>query len=108
MIIRFAEATRRKTPCHWLTVFGVEILFSYQTPVAFDDNYGVLYRQHNHWGPTTDRHMRETNVYDWPIIDNQEEFERALDRAIHQRIARDENIVAAIVAHKMAPEEAAA
>lgn len=106
MIVKFAEATNRKTKCFWLTVFDIEILISYETPVAFRTRSGVArFRQKNHWGPTTGRHMKETNVYDWPVIAESADFIAALDRAIASCIARDKDLIAAIVAEKTVPTE---
>lgn len=79
-IVHLNEATRRKTPCHNVSVFGVSMLFSYQTCMGFYSPEGKV-RRRNHWGPTTGRHLRETG---WGGVKELEddEFDALLDDTI--------------------------
>lgn len=102
-IFGFRKASNRKTESYWLTIYGVMVLISYQTPVAFDD-YTGRYRQGDHWGPTTRRHMSEADVAGWDVIEDQQEFARRLDLAIMKRIVRDKTFIVETVANTIAPE----
>jgi hypothetical protein len=58
------EIPSRKTYCtgtmaekaQAFTIKGVTIFFSYSTPVAYEDEYGVVCSRNN-WGPTTGKHL---------------------------------------------------
>lgn len=102
-MIGFSRASKRRTESYWVTIFGVDILISYQTPVAFSDNDGVMFRRKNTWGPTTGRHLRESNASEWTTVDELE-FTRELRAAIARRASRDAEFIAALIAYKLAPE----
>lgn len=38
-------------------VGGLTIWFSYQTPVAFQDDGKIVFCRRNDWGPTTGKHL---------------------------------------------------
>lgn len=65
---------------HWVSVMGVNVLFSYQTAIAFNDDRQRL-RVRNTWGPTTGRHMNEANVRDYTEVSDKA-FNEALDAAL--------------------------
>jgi hypothetical protein len=75
-----ARSTDRNTKSIWVRVAGVDVLFSYETPVAFVSGDTRL-RRHNTWGPTTGRHMSETHTNTYPAV-NEDEFNAALNSAI--------------------------
>jgi len=104
-MIGFSRASKRRTESYWVTIFGVDILISYQTPVAFSDNDGVMFRRKNIWGPTTGRHLRESDASEWTVVDELE-FTRELRAAVARRASRDTEFIAALVAHKLVPEHA--
>lgn len=102
-MIGFSRASKRQTESYWVTIFGVDILISYQTPVAFSSNDGTRFRRENIWGPTTGRHLREANADEWTILD-EPWFTRELRAAIARRASRDAAFMAALVARKLVPE----
>lgn len=102
-MIGFSRASKRRTESYWVTIFGVDILISYQTPVAFTNNNGVMFRRKNIWGPTTGRHLHEANASEWTTVDELE-FARELRAAIARRASRDAEFIAALVTHKLVPE----
>jgi hypothetical protein len=81
MNIQLRPATNRNTKAYWISAFGVHILFSYNTPVAYEWK-NKRARRNNDWGPTTGRHMNECDVKDYPVIDDEEQFEAAIDAAV--------------------------
>ena len=86
MIIRFTAGTNRNTKCYDLEVAGVGMLISYETIVAASYR-GERMRRRNIWGPTTGRHLKETNTYDWPEMD-EAEFNAKLDCMLHEAVLR--------------------
>lgn len=84
-MIALREATNRNTKCLYLDVAGVGMVVSYTTVVAASYR-GHRIRRTNSWGPTTNRHMRETNCHDWDQLD-EKEFEAALKEMILQSVA---------------------
>lgn len=101
-MIGFARASKRQTESYWVTVFGVDILISYRTPVAFSGHYDRL-RIKNHWGPTTGRHIREADADGWETV-GEPEFTRRLRAAIARGASHDAEFMAALVTRKLAPE----
>lgn len=84
-MITIREATDRNTKCLYLDVGGVGMVVSYTTVVAAS-YAGRRIRRVNTWGPTTGRHMQETNCHDWPQLE-EAEFEEALNEMILRSIA---------------------
>jgi len=80
--VSVSRASTRATPLNWIQVFGVKVLISYETPVAFEDRY-EHHRRHNDWGPTTGRHFREAGATNWPQCDA-DEFNTKLNLAIYK------------------------
>lgn len=97
LFVGFRKATDRKTECYWLDLFGISVLISYETPIAFDDGWRRL-RQANHWGRTTNRHFSETDTKNWEVIEDSKDFQALLDQAILKRIMNDQDMVRQIVA----------
>lgn len=83
--VSVARASNRATPLNKVYVFGVSILVSYETPVAFEWKGGRA-RRVNVWGPTTGKHIKEGGAYDWPKLDK-DEFNRELNAAVCQSMA---------------------
>lgn len=80
----------RNTQAGWVAVAGVDILFSYETPVAFAHDKGGL-RRDNIWGPTTGRHMTEAQVKHYRAASEEEfncELNRVISEAVLNRYAR--------------------
>lgn len=102
-MIGFSRASKRQTESYWVMIFGVDILISYQTPVAFTDNNGIVFRRKNIWGPTTGRHLREAGADEWATV-GELEFTRELRAAVARRASRDAEFIAALVTHKLVPE----
>jgi hypothetical protein len=96
MFFSFSKATNRNTQVYWLMIYGVRVLLSYSTPVAFTGG-GDHARRDNDWGPTTRRHMRECNVDGWPIVQEEKEFERRMNTAIMNSIIRDREMLTRLV-----------
>ena len=80
--VSVSRASTRATPLNWVQVFGVQVLISYETPVAFHDRY-EHHRRHNVWGPTTGRHLKEAGATNWPECD-EDEFNTKLNLAIYK------------------------
>lgn len=82
--MRLYDATNRRTPCYWVELGSLRVLFSYQTPIAFSgvtsSTTKLLARRHNDWGRTTGRHMTEAGVRDWKAYDA-DTFNALLDKA---------------------------
>ena len=85
------KATDRRTQAHWLRMdCGVDVLFSYATPIAFSGYYNrtrVQCRRENTWGPTTGRHITETSVRHWEVL-GEKEFNERLESSIRQSYLR--------------------
>lgn len=79
-MITLRNTTGRKTEARVLDVNGVHLYFSYETLIAVDspEFHG---RVENVWGPTTGRHMKEMEVYDWPEY-TQAEIEQQAGKAL--------------------------
>lgn len=87
--VNLHEATDRKTPCHWVTVGGVSMLFSYRTIMAFR-GMGKCYRREDGISVTTRKHLHETGCADYPKLDDeafQDTLQRALCEGIHPMLA---------------------
>ncbi len=97
MIIELSKASNRNTRVHWVKVFDVDVLFSYDTAIAFSAD-GVQRRRHNDWGPTTGRHMNDASVRDWTEVEDEKLFESMIDKAILQSLSNR-------VARELAPRE---
>jgi hypothetical protein len=80
-MIRLQKASHRNTQSHWVDVFGVGVLFSYETPIAFRGNGKRLRTPVSH-SRTTGRHRNEAGVIAYPIADTEEIFLEELDRAL--------------------------
>ena len=80
--VSVSRASTRATPLNWIQVFGVSVLISYETPVAFNDGR-EHHRRHNVWGPTTSRHFKEAGATNWPECD-EDEFNTKLNLAIYK------------------------
>lgn len=81
MNVRLRKGSRRNTQCHEVEVGPHTFYFSYQTCVAYSGPaYPKNVRIHNHWGPTTGRHMSDMGVKDWEILPD-EVFEHVLTKA---------------------------
>lgn len=83
--ISVSRASDRATPLNWIHVFGVSVLISYETPVAFQSAY-EYHRRHNVWGSTTGRHFKEAGATNWPECD-EDEFNTKLNLAIYKSMA---------------------
>ncbi len=77
-MIRLYKGCDRNTQAHIVEFGQYRMYFSYQTCVAVDSPYG-RFRMHNNWGPTTGRHFKDMNVYDYPMVDDTEMFQRAVE-----------------------------
>lgn len=86
--IGLRPATRRNTRANYVIVFGVRVLFSYETPVAFHDPELGPVRRRNEWGPTTGRHLKETS---WGMGKQLEadEFNERLDALLLSRLVTE-------------------
>lgn len=73
-MIRFSNATNRNTKCYWVQVNDLTVLVSYETIVAASYN-GQHVRLDNRWGPTTGRHLKETNTVNNRIVSECELYE---------------------------------
>lgn len=108
-LIELRPATNRKTPCHWAKVFGVHVLFSYETAMAFSNPGKGSFRRSDTWSKTTRKHLSETSVMEYNVLPD-DDFEVALNHAIMSQVLRDKallvEIVGAAVADKLVPEEA--
>lgn len=84
-MIQFKNATNRKTPCYYLDVGRVGMVISYETIVAacYKDE---RIRRINDWGPTTKRHMEETNTDKFDAL-NERDFEARLKSMVLRSIA---------------------
>lgn len=80
-----SRASSRATPLNKVHVFGVSIIISYETPVAFRWKGGHA-RRVNTWGPTTGRHLKEAGAYDWPELE-EDEFNKKMNDAIYKSMA---------------------
>lgn len=105
--IGLKPATNRNTQCHWVTILGVDILFSYRTAMAFNKPGEGCYRRADTISRTTKRHMSDANVDGWkPLEDGA--FEQKLGRAILGEILRSkdilEEIIGVAVSNKLVPE----
>ena len=68
--------------CMQLTLPGITIWFSYETPIAFRSNeHGRVVRQ-NLWGPTTGKHMKVIDGGAKSDRVNSETFETLLQEAL--------------------------
>lgn len=85
MNLELNKATKRNTQCHWVSLAGVRMLFSYSTVVAFQAQ-GKSFCRRNDWGPTTGRHMNETGVRTWTEVADEKTFENMIDLALHDSI----------------------
>lgn len=87
-IIEFA-APSRATKAHIVSVCGVDIFFSYSTPVGCSPPDAPSFQRENVWGPTTGRHLNEWG-FNRPGIEKlgQEEFERRMNLAIFRSMAK--------------------
>ena len=90
MIVNFGKATRRDTPCYYLNVAGVDMVISYETVIAASYG-GKCIRRNNDWGPTTGRHMNETGVRDFAVIEDPRTFEQQVNDMIYTAIADSVN-----------------
>jgi hypothetical protein len=106
--IKLRAATNRKTPCHWVTIMGVQVLFSYGTAMAFVTREGS-FRREDGISSVTKRHLDETQTWSFDKLED-DAFELALDRAVVSEILRNqkvfEEIFATAVANKLLPEPA--
>ena len=80
--VRLQKASNRNTRTHWLCIGEMDVLFSYETPVAFRYGSKVL-RRENDWGPTTGRHFKEGGADGWPCVSG-DQFERVLEDTFRQ------------------------
>lgn len=81
MNVRLSKGSRRNTQCHIVEVGAHTYYFSYQTCVAYcGPAWPKCVRIHNHWGPTTGRHMSDMGVKQWEILPD-EVFEEVLTKA---------------------------
>lgn len=80
-LLEFSKATTRDTPCYWIWIDKIRILISYETPVAFVYKNNK-YRRGKDWGPTTERHLKETNCYHYDTVDKEDDFNELLDTAL--------------------------
>lgn len=85
-IVQLKKASPRNVQARWVIVGDVQILFSYETPVAFRTR-SRIFRVENHWGPATGRQMNEAGVRDWPVVDD-ERFNEELTEAIKDYFSR--------------------
>ena len=53
--MRITHPTDRPNFCR-LDLMGLTVWFSYETPIAFRDDNGLVVRK-NDWGPTTGKHI---------------------------------------------------
>lgn len=83
--VSVSRATNRATPLNRVHVFGVSILISYETPVAFEWKGGHA-RRVNTWGPTTGRHLKDAGAYNWPQLE-EDDFNKHLNDAIFKSMA---------------------
>ena len=58
-----------------VSVGGVDVYFSYRTPVAFRVNGRLVVRE-NEWGPTTGKHLNSIDGLDKGSRVNGDEFQR--------------------------------
>ena len=66
-MIRFEMGSRRNTKCYEISIGGDTFYISYTTIIACRTEEGQC-RIENSWGLTTGRHMKDMNVYNWPIV----------------------------------------
>jgi hypothetical protein len=83
--VSISRVTSRATPLNRVHVFGVRILISYNTPVAFEWKGGRA-RRVNTWGPTTGRHLKEAGAYFWLELE-EDEFNKKMNDAVFKSMA---------------------
>jgi hypothetical protein len=80
-MLKLHKATNRNTRSHILTLpNGAEILFSYETPVAFRVRGGerVWYKTPTRYSRTTSRHIGEVAFGPSHVFPTQEAFDAAI------------------------------
>lgn len=86
-IIEF-KAPTRNTKAHVVSVCGVQVYFSYETPVGCNPPNAPSFQRENIWGPTTGRHLNEWGFNRTGIAKLDEgEFERRMSLAIYEAMA---------------------
>ena len=81
-LLKMRRATVRNTPAFWVMLGDVRILFSFESAVALEDPKHQIYvRRKNHWGVTTERHLREGGASAYNEISD-DDFEQAVGRAL--------------------------
>ena len=85
--INFYKATSRSTPCYWIKVAGVELLISYETIVAVFV-HGHCARRGKDWGPTTERHLKETGCRDFPVME-EKEFNEHVEQLVRTALVEE-------------------
>ena len=82
MTVRLRKGSDRNVQCHIVSIGPHNFFFSYETCVAYDGPASDQpVRIHNHWGPTTGRHLSDMGVKDWRVLTD-EEFAGVLARAM--------------------------
>ena len=84
--MRVYNPTGRRTPCHVVAIDRGEsvakFFVSYETVMGVCgelDGKFFRARRHNHWGPTTGRHVNEMGIRDWPELPDDE-----FDELVHK------------------------
>ena len=86
-IIEFSSPSRN-TKAHKVSVCGVYVYFSYDTPVACNPPGSPSFQRENVWGPTTGRHLNAWGFNRLGIDKvDEDEFERRLSLAIFKAMA---------------------
>ena len=67
-MISLHKASRRRTEAYIVRLGEHELLFSYNTPVAYRGPLGSCHAK-NTWGPTTGRHLNESGMRRGPEVE---------------------------------------
>lgn len=86
-IIQF-KAPERNTKAHVVSICGVQVYFSYDTPVGCNPPNAPSFQRENVWGPTTGKHLNMWG-FNCPGVEKlpEQDFERKLTLAIYQAMA---------------------
>jgi len=89
-ILKVGKASPRNTPCFYASFLGVNVVYSYETPIGVcgydSENRWVHVRRDNDWGPTTGRHINEAIGKEVKAV-GKEEFNDTLNQLLLAAVA---------------------
>ena len=77
-MVRLEKGSDRNTQAYNVYLGSFTLHFSYETCIAIRTPYGA-FRIPNMWGPTTGRHFKEMRCDKYIMVEDQEEFNTAIN-----------------------------